>query len=342
MIDEPLHQTQPTFDGCIVYSVVVPVYNSEGMLRELHRRIVAVMEELHEPFEIVFVEDCGRDRSWHVLRDLAGGDLRVTALQLMRNSGQGNATLAGLSRARGAFVITLDDDLQHPPEELPPMIRTLHEDADLDVVIGVPREKQHHFVRRMGSNFINCVNSWFLEKDPKLRFTGFRVMRFQVAKALVAMQVPYPALGPMLISATRRIANVTVRHDPRKEGRSGYTVQRIVKQTLSNFIGYSMLPLRILAMIGAMGVLGSVLLGTYYFTRYFIIGVSVPGWMTLLLLTLAISGFNFFAFSIIGEYILRIMQTSSRTSQCVVRQAVVGGSGRLVVVEEGEASSVAG
>lgn len=310
----------PENETC-VYSVVVPVYRSEPMLSELYGRIVAVMESLGEAFEMIFVEDCGPDRSWKVLRELAGKDKRVTALQLMRNSGQGNATLAGIARAGGRFVITLDDDLQHPPEELPAMIRELRENDDLDVVIGAPAKKNHNAVRRIGSSLINRVNSVFLEKDPALFLTGFRVMRGSVARSLLEMRVPYPALGPMILSVTRRVRNVTVRNDPRKSGKSGYTARRIFKQTLSNLIGYSMLPLRLLALIGAAGIIISVLLAGYFLCRYFCVGIAVPGWMTLLLILLGISGFNFFAFAILGEYILRITQISAGTTRFVVRNS---------------------
>ncbi|MBN1920219.1 MAG: glycosyltransferase family 2 protein [Anaerolineae bacterium] len=321
-------------DSVPMCSVVVPVYNSERMLQELHQRLVAVLETLGHPFEIVFVEDCGCDDAWRVLCELAASDARVTALQLMRNSGQGSATLAGMARARGTWIITLDDDLQHPPEELPTLLHALDEDANLDIVIGVPASKKHSLVRRVGSNFINHVNSWFLGKPLNLRFTGFRAMRRQVAEALLCMHVPYPALGPMILSVTRRIANVTVHHDRRKQGRSGYTVSRIVKQTLSNFIGYSMLPLRLLAGIGAAGIVFSLSVGTYFLCRYLVIGISVEGWMTLLLILLGLSGFNFFAFAVLGEYVLRIAQVSANTSQWVVRDIAHGSFSNCVVVQK--------
>jgi polyisoprenyl-phosphate glycosyltransferase len=304
------------------HSIVVPVYNSEELLPELYRRLVSVMEQIGEPFEMIFVEDCSRDLSWHVVRDLAEKDSRVTAIQLMKNSGQGNATLCGLAEAHGRFVITLDDDLQNPPEEIPPMIQRLVANDDLDVVIGSPQEKRHNLIRRIGSSFINRMNSWFLDKDLKLRFTGFRVMRRQVVEALLDMQVPYPALGPMIISATRRIENLTVRHDPRLQGQSGYNLRRIIRQAISNFIGYSILPLHLLAIIGALGITASILTGSYFLFRYFFVGITVPGWMTLTLLLVALSGFNFFAFAVIGEYILRITQVSTRTSRTIVRTVI--------------------
>lgn len=306
------------FDGPF-FSVVIPSYRSQQILTELHKRISAVMERFGKPFEMIFVEDCGPDHSWKVLKDIAAKDPRVTVLQMMRNSGQGNATLAGFGHAKGRLIITLDDDLQHPPEELPGMINELMENEDLDVVIGAPSRKNHNMIRRFGSNFINRINSIFLEKELDLRLTGFRIMRRSVADALLKMRVPYPALGPMILSVTRRVKNISVRHDPRKEGKSGYTWHRIVKQTLSNFIGYSMLPLRVLALIGVAGIVISILLAGYFLCRYFFIGIGVPGWTTLLLILLGTSGFNFFAFAIIGEYLLRITQISTQTAQYVVR-----------------------
>ena len=313
-----------------VYSIIVPVYNSESTLHELHRRLVATLEALGEPFELVFCEDCGPDGSWNTLKLLAGSDHRVKAIQLMKNSGQGNATLAGMERACGRFIITLDDDLQHPPEELPAMIRALQEDADCDVIIGTPVEKKHHWMRRLGSASINRLNTWSLGKALHLRFTGFRVMRSNVAHALLRQNVPYPALGPMLISNTSRIRNLPVRHDARARGRSGYTFGKIFKQTLSNLIGYSILPLHVLAAVGALGILLSVAASCYFMFRYFTQGIGVPGWMTLLLTLLGLSGFNFFAFGILGEYILRISQTTERAAHRNARVFISGGLERGV------------
>ncbi|NZA25313.1 glycosyltransferase family 2 protein [Luteimonas sp. SJ-92] len=302
------------------FSIVVPVYNSQATLPELHRRLTTTMEALGEPFELVFVEDGGRDGSWKVLETLAELDPRLKAVQLMRNSGQGNATLAGIEQSTGEIIVTLDDDLQHPPEEIPSMIGALRADHECDVVIGAPEIKRHNLVRRTGSALVNRVNTWFLHKDPELRFTGFRAMRRNVAEALLGQRVPYPALGPMLISITPRIVNLVVRHDARQHGRSGYDLRRIIKQTLANFIGYSILPLHMLAAIGAFGVLFSILFSVYFAVRYFAHGIGVPGWTTLLLTLLGLSGFNFFAFGVLGEYILRISRNTERLNHRIVRR----------------------
>lgn len=314
------------------YSVVIPVYCSARILPELHARLIAVMQGLGKSYEIIFVDDCGRDNSWHVLQELATGNPAVTAIQLMRNSGQSNATLCGLAHARGETVITMDDDLQHPPEEIPALIEALG--ADVDVVMGVPKEKKHNWFRRLGSNVMHDINCYLLGKDRNLRFTSFRLMRRAVVDGLLTLRTLSPALGPMINSVTHRIINTTVKHAPRKEGRSGYTFRRLFSQTMSNLIGYSMLPLRLLAVMGAVGIILSATFAVVLVVRYLMGGINVPGWTTIALLLVLISGFNFFAFAIIGEYVLRILQRVNATPQYFVRSrfsSTKGGPGNHAV-----------
>lgn len=304
------------------YSVVIPVYNSATILPKLHERLTNVMQSLEKAYEVIFVDDCGPDNSWQVIHSLTAGDPHITGIQLMRNSGQGASTLCGLSHARGEIVITIDDDLQHPPTEIPRLLALLEEDEDLDVIMGVEKEKRHSAIRRFGSSLINQVNSFFLKKDPNLRFTSFRVMRKGVVRGLLEQRTQYPALGPMIVSVTHRIRNELVQHNKRLDGESGYTFSRIVKQTMSNFIGYSMLPLRLLAFTGLFGIAGSLVLALYFLTKYFYYGVSVPGWTTSVMLITILSGFNFLAFSILGEFILRILHAANGMPQYVARQVI--------------------
>ena len=302
------------------FSIVIPVYNSARILPELHRRLTAVMRTLGKPYEIIFVDDCGRDSSWNVLQELATNDHTVTAIQLMRNAGQSNATLCGLAHARGGTIITMDDDLQHPPEEIPALIQALG--PDVDVVMGVPKEKKHNWFRRLGSSAMHDINCYLLGKDRNLRFTSFRLMRGAVVEGLLTLRTLSPALGPMINSVTHRIINTTVQHDSRKEGRSGYTFRRLFSQTMSNLIGYSMLPLRLLAVMGGVGIILSVTFAVVLVARYLMGGINVPGWTSIALLLVLISGFNFFAFAIIGEYVLRILQRVNATPQYFVRSRV--------------------
>jgi len=277
------------------------------------------MQDLGKSYEIIFVDDCGRDNSWKVLQELAAKDVAITAIQLMRNSGQSNATLCGLAHAGGEIIVTLDDDLQHPPEEIPTLIQALG--PDVDVVMGVPKEKMHNWFRRFGSSVMHDVNCYLLGKDRNLRFTSFRLMRRAVVDGLLTLRTLSPALGPMINSVTHRIVNTTAQHDPRKEGRSGYTFRRLFSQTMGNLIGYSILPLRLLAVMGGVGIIISAIFAIVLVVHYLKGGV-VPGWTSIALLLVMLSGFNFFAFAILGEYVLRILQRVNATPQYFVRSRI--------------------
>lgn len=310
-------------------SVVIPVYGSEKILPVLYSQLKEMLLKNNYDHEIILVDDCGPGRTWPIIRELAENDDAVKGIQLMKNSGQGSATLAGLKVVTGDIIVTMDDDMQHPPEEVPKLIDALLSDPDLDVIIGAPHEKKHNASRRLGSHFINLLNSKFLGKDINLRFTGFRAIRSNVAAEITKMVTYYPALGPMLLTVTRRIKNITFNHKERMEGKSNYSFSRLLKQTLSNFIGYSMLPLRILAVIGAIGIIISICLGIYNLSRYFIVGVKTTGWTSLILVLVSISGFNFFAFAMLGEYILRISHTSSDTPPYTIRTIVDNTTNKL-------------
>lgn len=288
----------------------------------LHERIVQTMEGLKRSFEIVFVEDCGGDGSWRILEALAAKDSRVRCIQLSRNYGQTSAIMCGLRHSTGDFVITMDDDLQNPPEEIPVLVDALEQNRDTDVVVGVPKENAHALWRRLGSKLLNVIDSYALKKSRSLRFSGFRIMSRQIASALAERDMPQPAIGTLLYSITPRIANVEVHHAPRAAGRSGYTLPRTVSLAMDNFLAFSVFPLRLLAGIGMVGIVLAMLLGASVLYRYLAGGIRVQGWTTLALLLIGVSGFQFFAFGIVGEYLLRILQAAQRAPQYLVRRRI--------------------
>jgi dolichol-phosphate mannosyltransferase/undecaprenyl-phosphate 4-deoxy-4-formamido-L-arabinose transferase len=234
--------------------------------------------------------------------------------------------MCGLRHSVGQVAITLDDDLQNPPEEIPVLVEALENDPELDVVIGIPGEKQHAFWRNIGSEVVNLINSFAIKKDRSLKFSGFRAMRRIVVDRLVELNVPQPAIGVLLCSITPRITNITVRHEPRSTGRSGYTIAKMLGLTLSNFLTFSDFPLRFLALVGVFGIVSSLVYGLVLIGRFIMGGIGVPGWTTLVLLLVAMSGFSFFAFGLVGEYLLRILQSAQNTPQYVVRQQIGGES----------------
>lgn len=303
----------------LAWSIVIPVYNAEETLNELCLELIAQLEPSGRAFEIILVDDCSRDGSWDVIAALAKGDQRIVGLQLMRNSGQGAATMAGLARARGDFVVTMDDDLQNPPHEVPRLLRYMEEHQEIDAVFGRPREKHHTLWRRAGSAFVNRLSNLMFNQPADFKLTSFRVVRGSVIRSLVRLKVPEPPVGALISTLTKRIVNVDVDHSPRSTGGSGYTPAKLLRVSLSKFLGFSTFPLRLLGVLGMIGIVFSTGMGVYIALRYIFGQIEVTGWTTLALLLVGLSGFMFLAFGIIGEYLQQILVNARQNPTFVIR-----------------------
>lgn len=301
------------------HSIVVPVYRGARSIAALHERVAAVMSGLEGGWELIFVDDGSPDDSWQVIRGLVAKDARVQGLQLMRNFGQASATVAGLAATQGELITTLDDDLQNPPEEIPRLIAALEAAEGLDVVIGAPLAKRHASWRNLASGIINRINNRIFEREASFRLTSFVVMHRRVVDPLLAMNLPNPATGALISTFTRGIVNITVAHAERAEGRSGYTLGKMFRLTLDRLLGFSTLPLRALATTGLIGVCASVVLALWYLVQFLRGSTEVPGWTTQVLLLVGLSGFNFLAFGIIGEYLQQILLSVRQTPAFLVR-----------------------
>ena len=315
-------------------SVVVPVYNSEATLPILHERLVNVLEGVCQTFEVIFVEDCGRDRSWPVLQEITEKDNRITAIRLMRNSGQASATMCGLAESRGQITITIDDDLQNPPEEIPKLLLFLADHSELDAVFGAAQKKQHAAWRNIASRLANRISARIFSKSSDLRLTSFRAIRRRALDAVLAINSPRPAPGAMVCSVTDQVANVEVEHHARMSDKGNYSLSKMVGLAIDRTLTFSTFPLRLLAIIGALGIGVSLILAAYYIVRYMIGGIQVAGWITQVLLLISISGFNFFAFGVIGEYLLRILHTAQFIPPYVVRDRIGGYKDPAQTIEE--------
>jgi dolichol-phosphate mannosyltransferase/undecaprenyl-phosphate 4-deoxy-4-formamido-L-arabinose transferase len=302
-----------------LFSVVVPVYRSERSLPELHERIERTFVAMGRPYELVLVEDCGGDRSWEVMRSLRERDERVKIVRLARNFGQHNAVLCGLSIATGEFVITMDDDLQNPPEEIPRLIEAI-EDEPLDVVYGIPRGKKPSFIRRAGSRiFLRLVGRIFGEPADG-GMSSFRILRRHAVEQVLRISTPNPLIGLLLLHVTDRVGTIPVDHFERQYGGTTYTAAKLVRHFLSGILYHSVLPLKAVFALGLASMGVAFLLGVYYLASYLMGGITVSGWTTLVLLVLFFSGTVMFSLGIIGEYLLRIIQEVRRLPQYVIRE----------------------
>ena len=304
-----------------LYSIVVPVYNSEHTLEELYARLKNVFENtMQEEFELILVDDSSRDNSYVVMEKLHRKDNRVKIIQMAKNFGQHPALLCGFSFAKGDFIITMDDDLQHRPEEIPKMAAAIKEHDDVDVIIAKYENRKHNFIRRLGTRISVYATSKMLNKDPNLEITSFRLMRRFIVEAILNTNTHLPQIGNLLVQSSNRIINVPVHHDPRKVGKSNYTFRRLAKDLIYDITSNSAIPLLLVRDLGIFSFLVSIILGLFYLIRYFIYGVSVEGWTTLVLLILAYNVIILLAIGIIGQYLMNILNEAKKMPNYVIRK----------------------
>jgi glycosyltransferase involved in cell wall biosynthesis len=285
-------------------SVVVPVYNSQEILPELAARLSTVLAQLASRFELILVNDGSRDQSWEVIERLATEYDWVRGINLMRNYGQHNALLCGIRAAQYVLVVTIDDDLQNPPEEIPKLVAKL--DEGYDVVYGTPKREQHGLWRDLASKFTKIALQSAMGSETARNVSAFRAFRGLVRNAFAAYQGPFVSIDVMLTWGTMRFAAVPVRHDPRQVGVSNYTFRKLVRHALNMMTGFSTLPLQLASVVGFGFTLFGLLLLVYVIGRYLIEGGSVPGFPFLASTIALFSGAQLFALGIIGEYLARM------------------------------------
>ena len=304
-----------------LYSVVVPVYNSEHTLEELYRRLEKVFREvIKEDFELILVDDGSKDRSFEVMTELRNKDQRVRIIQMARNFGQHPALLCGFAHVRGDFVVTMDDDLQHQPEELPKMVKVMRERDDVDAIIASYEGRKHGFIRRLGTKFSVWATSRMLGKDPNLQITSYRLIRRFLVDAMVKTNTYLPQIGNLLVLTSNRIINVPVQHAARAYGKSGYSFKRLLKDLIYDITAHTAFALLMVRNIGIVSFLVSMVMAVYFLVRYFAFGISVEGWTSLMLVMLAFFGLILLSIGIMGIYLMNILNEAKKMPHYVIRR----------------------
>jgi len=303
----------------IDYSVVVPVYNSEQTLAELFMRTRAVFAELGRSFEMIFVEDCGSDQSWQVLRELSErypGE--AVAIRLARNFGQHNATLCGFHYAQGNYVVTIDDDLQIPPEEIPRLIEE-QQRSGAEMVYGYFAEKHHGIIQNLGSYFIR--KTFELTFKAKGKGSSFRLITASLIEKVRSHRQNFVFIDGLLFWYTQFVSRTLVRHEPRKFGRSGYSLFKSLRLATHVFFNFTTLPLRWTIYVGLFISTISLALGVTFFIRAFFY-TTPPGWASLAVTILFVGGSILMVLGIIGEYISRIFTLNNERPQFSVKEVL--------------------
>ncbi|MCI0553858.1 MAG: glycosyltransferase family 2 protein [Anaerolineae bacterium] len=283
-------------------------------------KLEQILPSLSLGYEVIFVNDGSLDRSWEVICKLAQEYDWVHGINLMRNYGQHNALLCGIRTAKYEVIVTMDDDLQNPPEEIANLLGKLAE--GYDVVYGTPKKEQHGFWRDMASQVTKLALESAMGAETARNVSAFRAFRTQVRDAFVNYQSPFLSIDVLLTWGTTRFAAIPVRHDPRRIGVSNYTFRKLIVHALNMMTGFSTLPLRLASLVGFAFTLFGLGVLIYVIGRYLITGGSVPGFPFLASIIAIFSGGQLFALGIIGEYLARMHFRMMERPAYVIRQQV--------------------
>jgi len=303
-----------------MFSVVVPVFNSCKYLADTIESIIQTFEKSGKGLELILVNDGSTDLSWQVIVEQADLDSRVIGVDLLRNFGQQSAVLCGLSIAKGDYVITMDDDLQTPADQIEVLIAAAR--TGVDVVYGKYEVKQAPFYRYLGSRLVRQLNRVIFHQPTDLEVTSFRLIRRDVVDRIVLARSPFPYIDGEILKHSANGINTVVRHDQRQYGRSNYTFSRILGLVTTIMFSYSHVPIRVVSAIGALGAIGGFLFGSYSIAVALISGTDIQGWPSLAALLSFFSGMIILMIAIISEYVLRIMKGLLDRNPYIVGQTI--------------------
>jgi dolichol-phosphate mannosyltransferase/undecaprenyl-phosphate 4-deoxy-4-formamido-L-arabinose transferase len=297
-------------------SIVIPVYNSPA-IDVLIDGIDAQFRDRPDRHEIILVDDASTDpRTWPILERIARSRAHVRAVQLTRNYGQQAATLCGLAEARGEIVITMDDDLEHDPRDLGALLAA----ADHDIVIAQFEEKQHRWGRRLGSRIKGWFDQIVIGKPKGLQLSSFRALSRSVVEGVVTVRTPNPFIAALMFHISTDVVGVPARHARRHSGRSGYTFRALLRLFSNLIINNSSILLRTVAYTGLFFATVSFGLAALVVYQKLVEKVSVQGWTSLLAAVLLIGGLTLFSLGVVGEYLIRIIESSEGRPTYFVRR----------------------
>ncbi len=303
-------------------SIVIPVYKSRDCVVELLRQLTEVLDAMGRQYEIIMVDDSSPDDSWTVITGLASDYPKLSAIRLMRNCGQAKAIFCGLAHARGDVVVTMDDDLQHRPDQLPKLLQVLESSPQVDCVCGYFPEKKHAGYRNLGSRIIRWVNGKAFGLPRNLHWSSFRAMRKSLVGAILANRTQNPSISALVYGSTHRVVSIPVEHARRYAGRSNYTLAKQFRLALDNICNVSMLPLRAVAALGMAICLLSAILVVVFLVKYVRGQVGVAGWTTVVILISFFAGVTLLSLGVIGEYLVRVLREVQGSPTYMIRDTM--------------------
>ena len=302
-------------------SVLVPVFNEQECLPELQERLSAVLDSLGKVYEIIYINDGSRDASQQILETFRHRDERVKIIEFNRNYGQHMALFAGLDASKGDIVITIDADLQNPPEEIPKLVAKMEEGYE---VVGTYRkDRRDSLFRKIPSLIVNKITSRLLGVKLKdygcmLRAYGRNIVDYM--NMCTESSSFIPALGNMF---AKRIAEIEVAHQERKKGASKYSLFKLLRLNFDLMTNFSLLPIQFIGILGVIIAAVGFAFAVFLLIRRFIVGPELEGTFTLFAILFVFIGIQIFALGIIGEYIGRIYQEVRRRPRFIIKKELL-------------------
>jgi undecaprenyl-phosphate 4-deoxy-4-formamido-L-arabinose transferase len=303
-------------------SVVIPVYNSAEILGELLAQLHSELQGREQAFEVILVDDDSSDESWAAIEALSGRYPWVRGHQLRRNFGQHNALLLGIRQARYPLVVTMDDDLQHPPAEISTLLAKL--DEGYDVVYGTPEHEQHGLLRNLASQVTKAALQGAMGAETARKVSAFRAFRSELRDAFARYESPFVSIDVLLTWGTTRFTSVSIPHQPRHSGVSNYTTRKLLVHAVNMITGFSVLPLQLASLVGFAFTIFGAAVFVFVIGRYLIEGTSVPGFPFLASVITVFAGAQLFGLGIIGEYLARMYYRSMGRPTYAVRTRTRG------------------
>lgn len=301
-----------------LFSIVIPVYNSTNSLVEMADRINEVFDRmLGAENEIIFIDDASPNKeTWDVLNNIRKKHKNIRILQLTKNFGQQSATLCGFKLALGDYIISMDDDLQHLPEDIPKLVA----EKAHDIVIGQFNQKKHSTFKKITS----WMKGWFdyklIGKPRHIQMSSFRLINRTVVDGILAMATPYPFIPALMFSVSKDIVGVQATHSERKEGTSQYNIRKLILVFSNLIINNSSFLLKLIGIFGIVVAIISFFLALWFVIKKLLFDISIVGWTSIIVSVLFIGGILLFSIGIIGEYLIRIISVVEKKPAYCIRQ----------------------
>lgn len=305
------------------YSIIIPVYNSQAILPDLILKLEQTILTIAEPndYQIILINDNSWDNSWDVIQKLSTNHLNITGLNLSKNYGEDNCRMAGFNYAEGEIIITMDDDLQHHPQDIPALIHQLNLN-NADICFGRFPIKKQVLWKNFGSCFNNLMAKILLKKPKTLYLSTFIIFKGWVKNEIIKYTGPFPYVQGLLLNITSKITQLDINHHDRPEGKGNYNLIKSLRLWLKVATGFSITPLRISSYLGFFTAATSMLYGIYILTNYLFFQKDVRGWTSLFTAILFLGGIQLIMIGILGEYIGRIHLTTNRKSQFNIHEII--------------------